>query len=255
MIKSKNSKYRIALCLSGQPRGIPTSCKEIINNIINVNDNVDVFLHAWYDPLDVGNPYGSAQPLQDNRVGTVQNDTDKILLETFKPKRSIIEPQRAFPFTEKFKSAPTARQEVIASIFYTMWKANELKKEYESENDFKYDCVIRTRYDLHYHSPIMIKDYSNILKEKIVVPERYQRDQDNIPWNKLKPMVDIFAFSSSENMDTFSSVYPNLEELNKAINPPYGEVYLGYHTRLKNNIDLHQAPFMMDILHRVMNLN
>ena len=245
---------KIALCLSGQPRGIPYSCQQILDNIINVNENVDVFLHTWFDPNDIGKSYGSAQPHQDNHVGYVKEDTDSILLDNFKPKKYIIEPQREFPFARTFKSHPTARQEVMASIFYTMYKANELKKEYEKENNFKYDCVIRTRYDLYYQSPIVINNYLDILNDKIVVSERYQVDQDNFG-NHFKPMVDIFAFSSSENMDIFSSVYPNMEEINKVIEPPFGEVYLGYHTRFINKCKLHRASFNFDILHRVINMN
>ena len=69
-------KMKIALCLSGQPRGIPYSCQQILDNIINVNENVDVFLHTWFDPNDIGKSYGSAQPHQDNHVGYVKEDTD-----------------------------------------------------------------------------------------------------------------------------------------------------------------------------------
>lgn len=245
---------KIALCISGQPRGIPRSCNELIDNIVKVNENVDIFLHAWFNPNNIGKNYGSAQPAQDSKVGYIKEGTDKILLEQLNPKKYIIEPQKAFPFAKKLKSAPTARQEIMASIFYSMYKSNELKKKYEEENSFKYDCVIRTRYDLHYHHPICVADYEDFYKEKIVVSARYQHDQDRTPWRNLLPMVDIFAFSSSENMDIFCSVFPNMISLNKLITPPYGEIYLGYHTRVLNKVDLYCAPFNFDILHRVVDM-
>lgn len=246
---------KIALCLSGQPRGIPFSCEEIHKNLINANPNVDIFLHAWFDPEKIGKPYGSAQPKQDGGMcGFIKEKTDEILLDSYKPKKYVIEPQKEFPHARAFKSAPTAKQEVMASIFYSIYKSNELKKEYEFENNFKYDCVIRTRYDLYYHQPICVADYDDFYKEKIVVSSRYQSAQDNLPWSKYNPMVDIFAFSSSENMDIFCSVFPNMESLNKIITPPLGEVYLGYHTRVLNNIKLYRADFNFDILHRVVDM-
>ena len=133
--------------------------------------------------------------------------------------------------------------------------ANKLKKDYEEENNFTYDCVIRARFDLHYNTPIIINDYIDILKDKIVVPKNYQDDQDK--FSKIegtypfKPMVDIFAFSSSKNMDIFCSVFPNLKNINTEIHHPFGEVYLGYNTRIKNNVHLHKAPFDLTILQRM----
>ena len=58
-------KMKIALCLSGQPRGIPYSCQQILDNIINdfipdvPNDVLDINPSELYSRLkDIGLMYG-----------------------------------------------------------------------------------------------------------------------------------------------------------------------------------------------------
>lgn len=247
---------RIALCLSGQPRGLPV-CLEIIKaSLIEPNggpDAVDVFFHAWHDESQAGKPYNSAQPSQNGRVGIIKANTEKLLVEGLKPKKFIVEPQRDFPHLRNLKSDPTANQELLGSNFYSVYMANKLKKQHEQENGILYDVVIRTRYDLFYFNPVRVSDYTNNF-DKIVVMEEFQNHQD---WknNPDKPMVDIFSFGNSKNMDVFSSVYPHMESLNKQIDPPFGENYLGRHVRINGGVELYKAPLKLQILHRIVDLN
>jgi hypothetical protein len=248
---------KIALEISGQPRGLPICLKFIKSALIDPNadgNELDIFIHAWHNEADVGKSYSSAQPSQnDGRTGRVKANTATILCDTLKPKKFLIEPQKEFPHLRNLKSEPSANQELLGSNFYSVYMANELKKQYEQENSFKYDIVIRTRYDLFYESKIKTMDYADYL-DKIVVMEEFQNHQD---WknNPDQPMVDIFALGNSKNMDIFSSVYPNMESLNEIINPRFGENYLGRHVRSNNELKLHKAPFKIQILHRVIDLS
>ncbi len=246
---------KLAICFSGQPRGLPI-CLDIIKYALldaNNDHELDIFLHAWHDENDVGKSYNSAQPNQNNRVGKVRANTANLLIDGLKPKKFIIEPQKSFPHLRGLKFDISANQELLGSNFYSSFMANELKKQYEQENNFNYDAVIRTRYDLFYYEPIRVSSYSNLL-DKIIVMEEFQTHQDQKN-NPDKPMVDIFAISNSANMNIFSSVFPNMEELNSLINPPFGENYLGYFVRVKNNIQLYKAPLKLQILHRVVDLD
>ena len=120
---------KIALCLSGQPRGLPLSLKMLTTNLIGIK-NMDVFLHAWFDPDTIGQPYDSAQAHQQGRVGLVHPQTEELLL-SLNPKEHLFEPQKDFLFARQFISPPEANQERMASIFYSMYTANMLKKKYE----------------------------------------------------------------------------------------------------------------------------
>lgn len=244
---------RIALCLSGQPRGLPLSIELIKKNLIEPNLITDIFIHAWHDEKDVGKSYSSAQPSQNGRVGIVKQNTESLLLKGFQPKKWLIEPQKRFPKTWLFKSDPTANQEFLASNFYSVYMANELKIQHEKENNFIYDVVIRSRYDLHFGHKIEVNSYKDNL-DKIIVMKKFQDDQD-AKNNLDMPMVDIFAIGSSANIDVFSSVYPKMAELNKIIKPVFGENFLGRVVRVQNNIKLFKADLDLEILHRVVDLS
>ena len=41
---------KVALCISGQPRGLETSLEHVIKNVIEPNNIEDIFIHTWYHP-------------------------------------------------------------------------------------------------------------------------------------------------------------------------------------------------------------
>lgn len=245
---------KIALCLSGQPRGLPLSLKMLTTNLIGI-ENMDVFLHAWFDPDTIGQPYDSAQAHQQGRVGLVHPQTEELLL-SLNPKEHLFEPQKDFLFARQFISPPEANQERMASIFYSIYTANMLKKKYELEHGFEYDLVIRARYDLLYESPINPLDYWEPSRTHIVTAEKFQgiRNDPNFQQGGYT-LTDIFAFSTSKNMDVFCDTYPHMSFIHTQINPPYGENYLGFRVRVMGGIDAYCAPFNYEIMHRVVNIN
>ena len=95
---------------------------------------------------------------------------------------------------------------------YNIYKANELKKDHEKENNFKYDLSIRIRYDAWVTRGGLTKTICNNIKEnEIVVSEHlWQRDPVNI-WRHGPD--DKFAIGTSESMDIFSSMYTNFPKL------------------------------------------
>lgn len=245
---------KIALCLSGQPRGLPLSLKMLKANLVGI-ENMDVFLHAWHDPLMVGQPYDSAQSHQQGRVGLVHPQTEEMLLG-LNPKDYLFEPQKEFPFARIFASPPEANQERMASIFYSIYTANMLKKRYELLNGFKYDLVIRARYDLWYEKPINVMEYWEQSRTHIVTADKFQgiRNDPNFHQGGYT-MTDIFAFSTSENMDVFCDTYPHFSFIHSQIHIPYGENYIGYRVRVMGGIEAYCAPFNYEIMHRVVNIN
>jgi len=246
---------KIALCLSGQPRGLPLSLQALKHGLDI--DNMDVFFHAWFDPSTIGQPYNSAQGSQQGRVGIVHPQTKELLLETLKPVDYIIEPQKEFSFARNFGSLPEANQEIVASVFYSIYMANLLKKRHELINEFKYDLVIRTRYDLIYDERIDVKKYIDLAQTMIITSEKFQgiRNDDNYIHGPYT-LTDIFAFSSSDNMDVFCDTYPHISFINTQINPPYGENYLGFRTRVMGGIQAHCVPeFQYEIMHRIIDIN
>lgn len=243
---------RAALCISGQPRDIELGVEQIRNRVLNVNDGVsiDVFCHCW-DPKEI---WDSSQQ---NLIGTLSLPNKKykeLISDILKPKTFVSEMQKDFSYADLFIGHPTAKQRSIASSFYSVYLANRLKSIYEYSKSITYDYVIRARYDLSYDTDIVLNQYSKVVSSKIVVPCNYQLDQDAIPWNSVnKGMVDVFAISSSKNMDVYSSTYLHLKDINSKYYPPFAEVYLGVNTRVFNGIELHYADIKLDLLRRKYN--
>lgn len=245
---------KIALCLSGQPRGLPLSLNMLKANLVGIDD-MDIFLHAWHDPSTIGHPYDSAQSHQQGRVGLVHPQTEEMLLG-LNPKDYIIEPQKEFPFTRIFTSPPEADQEQMVSIFYSMYAANMLKKKYELLNKFEYDLVIRARYDLWYEQPINVMEYWEQSRTHIVTADKFQGIRNNPNFDHGGyTMTDIFAFSTSKNMDVFCDTYPHFSFIHSQIPIPYGENYIGFRVRVMGGIEAYCAPFNYEIMHRVVDIN
>jgi hypothetical protein len=250
---------KIALCVSGQPREISLALEQLKNNVIIPNNIDDIFIHTWYHPSCDNKPFDSAQPAQeDGRLGKWKPNTDKIILETLNPKKYIFESPNEFDDYKDLPGQPSAIQNKMVSIFYSIWKANELKKQFEEENNFKYDIVIRVRFDLFYYDSLIIEEHINENTiNTILVSSRFQsiRQNDSYPINgggHYSSMVDTFAFGTSENMDKFCSVYPEFKDIHQKIWPHvYGEAYLGYQVRGVYQIPITMIPFEYEILHRV----
>jgi hypothetical protein len=104
---------KVAICISGLSRtGINANVcfKNFFGHL-----NADVFYHTW----------------QTDQETTVE------LKQLYQPVTSI----EQTPLTSEQTGS-------FGSMFYSIMMANELKKKYEIENNFRYDLVIKTRFDL-----------------------------------------------------------------------------------------------------------
>lgn len=133
---------KIAVCLSGQPRTIEYAMPSILN-FFSGEHQYDFFCHAWnyntYKRLK-NNPKIGEQPVtwSDDEPVDVVHLTN--ILMKLSPKKYMIQGVDVLDI-------PRFGWD---SLFYSMMCANYLKKEYEVENNFRYDFVVKTRYDSIY---------------------------------------------------------------------------------------------------------
>ena len=123
---------KIAVCLNGEPRSILQGA-EYIKKYFNDLD-VDYFCQAWTNSTVLTPTYTKLNEY-DEREKKLYKDIPKIkeyLSHIYKPKATLVE-----EFT----------QERVFGQFLAAEKVLNLKKEYETKNNFKYDIVIRLRYD------------------------------------------------------------------------------------------------------------
>lgn len=166
---------KIALCLSGQPRALQEGFAYHSRNLIEEYE-VDVFVHSW------------------------NSDLNGRVLRIYKPVKHKFEDPKfgeehdiKYKYTDEENLWPPRN---ALSAFYSIYQANELKRQHENENGFFYDWVIRSRFDYAINTMISFKELDN---NKLYVPGR--RDQ---------LMCDQFGFSSSANMDKYADTYNHI---------------------------------------------
>lgn len=236
---------KIACCISGQPRYIPYGCQSLRTALGSHFPNIDFFLHSWYDPATVGESWDTSQPWNYGLMGAQLKHADKFLVNFFKPINHIIEPQINFDWASSYKSGANAVQSSIVSMYYSIWKANELKKEHEQANNFIYDMVIRTRYDMIYFNEIPIDSIAGDCNGAVFLPEFFHRTRP-----QPNSFCDYLNISSSPIIDIISDVFNQYPILNTQSRYPYADVMLGTHVK-NHNITIHTMPVELEIAHKL----
>lgn len=195
-ISSKKEGFRTAVCISGYLRSFEQTFERLNNNLLK-KTNADVFIHTW-DFL--GSPLrGFDAKLNRISTRTVLERIEKL----YNPIRIVVEPAINFPIPVLMHQKNLDGRDIngLLSMFYKMQVCNQLKKDYEKENNFIYDCVVRTRSDLLFMSPFYIDDKMDT--NKLYIPHGYDYEGIN----------DQLAYGGSSVMDKFCSIYSNIEKL------------------------------------------
>mgnify|MGYP003676164788 FL=1 len=232
---------KTAICISGQPRQINEAYDNIKKNLIDPY-SPDIFIHLWLDPINMGqdliNSWGK-------NVGEVEYGVLSNVYDKYKPKKIKVENQIPFKHVDNLPKEVKEKNENyhfnMVSMLYSINEANNLKIQYEIENEFKYDIVVRNRFDLELRSDINLLTLN--LNEKIYCLK-------DCPY--YNGVNDQFAVGNSENMDILSSTYKDLGGFIKNYQH-YTDVLCGetcvYHTTwIRNKIPIEVLPTDYKIL-------
>lgn len=185
------------LCISGQIRSWNLVKNNWFDNFLNIND-VDVFFHFWHNSDNsyyvtnrgngVVDVYGDV--LNEHLLGRYGDYDISDILNSFKPKSFQIE----HPLDPSVSNTN--------SMFHSIQRCNNLKNNYERDHNFKYDLVIRSRFDLLFTEPVIIQEINN-----------------NTLYVKNRPggcggLNDWFAYGDSYVMDLYSNIINHLDNYN-----------------------------------------
>lgn len=208
----------IAVCISGGIK-YPEKSLESLKNIFP-NNSIKVFIHTWKikdKKLYLKNTKISTE---DELLFYIENEkTEKLknilsqtsydqldFLKNYRYQDILIEifDEKEIIFKNLFnnlKFTSYKRDDIgIISMFYSIYKCNELKEKYENNNNMKFDRVIRMRFDSDFMGK---KLFVNDLIGDVIIP-------NGPDWDGLN---DQFAIGSSESMDYYSNLYNNFESL------------------------------------------
>ena len=253
---------KAALCLSGQSRTFKKCFKSQYNHIIKPL-NADVFIHTW---AYAGNSQIHATHNQSYDINKYVKFVDSYKYSTpltainqlYKPKTMVVEyPDYNF-FIDKMKQSKNLPDQDknsdkwytlfknnnrykwfnLLMMHYGIYKSNSLKKKFEDIKGFKYDLVIRCRFDLLFKKAII----DEVEKNVIYLPPN--EDIDIVFNEGMKKQLqekgpafmpnDKFAYGNSGAMDYYSSIY---EFYNRDVDYylHHGEASVSQHLWDKNN--------------------
>lgn len=237
---------KTAICISGHFRTYLYLIHNFYSNVFcpfkKIGD-VDIFIHTW----DKLNAQKTAMSHLGNNNCYVEKDiNEKEILGIYNPNKCVIGNYDKIKnkfllsnFTNlECSNGLRSSEGVLYStpMMYKMWACNELKKQYEIENNFKYDYVIRMRPDL-------------------VVRKEIDTNQLNLSkcnmWhiNYLdKYFCDAVAIGSSEIIDIFCSTYANLKDIFSESSFDFMPERMFFRNVEKSGVEFHEIDNFFSLL-------
>lgn len=146
---------KVAILLFGHLRNF-RECAPSLRKYIIDPYKADVFIHTW-DQTDHNTLTRTSTGSSRTDMVPVDDQIRKEISKYYSPKAISVEHQLPYEKAtiievdgSKFSTAGPHFQ------FYTLRKANELRKQYEKDNNIKYDCVLVTRPDVMFLSDLDI---------------------------------------------------------------------------------------------------
>jgi hypothetical protein len=193
---------KVAVCISGAIKFPHRSLGSLQR--IYPNENLEIFIHTW----DVSKSKIDDRQ-QDFNTGLRPYDIN--ILSEYNPRKVLVEhyEDRRVDFQQLFENLQVntdfivdnfyrARKDLgIISMFYSIFKSNELKSQYEKENNFIFDKVIRMRFDSGFGNKNLILDENPNMQIPI-----------GNDWGGIN---DQFAIGSSKDIDYYSNFFNELK--------------------------------------------
>jgi len=192
---------KTALLLAGHFREILYCYPSLKEQIIDVY-NPDIFISCWNPGADFSSSINAyTQKLKD--TATIHD-----IIEILKPKFIKSEDFNS-PYVDSIKNrawnldvyGPMTGETNPVSIFcmwYKIQSASKLMQDYEELVGEKYDLVIKGRFDINIHDPLIIQEDQNVIS----IPPGYD-------WKK--GVNDIFAYGGRDAMVHYCNMFDFLE--------------------------------------------
>lgn len=190
---------RVSICVSGHMRSYK-SCNPSMRICLLDPFNSDIFVHTW---SVLGLTSFMDGPLIYNKQTNREIET---INQYYTPKSIVVEQQIKFNQTSRYGKYLVDNRNVdgVVSMFYKIYKAYELQKQYEKANNFRYDITIRCRPDLYFLTPLKHEWLNEALNDNcLYLPKKGH-------WTGLN---DMFAFGNQFVMNHYSNLYMHLGDI------------------------------------------
>lgn len=187
----------IAVCLSGAIK-FPEKSLDSISRIYP-NKNIKIFIHTW--KIGDINLYKFDSNSKQNQIVNFnilkKYNPEDILVEKYFQKENLFKSiYKKLEVNENlmYENFYRSRSDIgVISMFYSMFKSNELKCKYEEKNNVLFDKVIRMRFDSNFLGNNLFVDFSDKLQIPIGRDWGGLNDQFFIaPSKKMNYCVGVF---------------------------------------------------------------
>lgn len=205
---------KIAICISGFTREYK-ECSSSFNKYVlqhlQKDNEVDIFFHGW----------------NNENVNDIQctYNTKRYYVQkhSFEKMQEIMDDVGIGYITKLDQDILKNRlKNNITGMFYNIYKCNELKKQYEIENNIKYDITIHTRPDNMFMRNLDIKTSENTIY--------FGGCKSNI--------CDHFYYGKSKDMDKIAEIYLKLKGLLEQRIKGIGAEHLLHHYIVNNGMKI-----------------
>lgn len=119
---------------------------------------------------------------------------------------------------------PESTPQTWLSGIYNVKLCNQLKKDYENENNFKYDVVIKCRTDLEWYKSISNEELELAKLGNILIPTAWD-------FKTVHPLgtSDVIAISNSWGINKYASLIDNVDTYWNEGNIFHPESFVGIH--------------------------
>lgn len=244
-IVSTAQKMKIAVCFSGLSKCYEQAVESIKQSFFDKCD-CDLFAHTWNAPNIINYSYSREQFFEKT-------------FKSFDIEHFDISADWNILTREQQASMPKPCKNVIP-MFYSIYRSNCLKSLVENQYNFKYDIVVRSRFDSLYDSFLpeseveLLRMYEHVLFcgwhgvdiGNKSIRNYFQYDESAAPF-----VADNFAFSTSKTMDIYSSTYLHITNFKELYGKngadvkgvvPGPEISLGTHL-LRNRINFLRTTY------------
>ncbi len=194
---------RIAICFSGQLRNIRSTYENWYKpNVIDANKHhdIDVFVHSWFDKNTVGSMHYAANRIPNSVIASepVPHDVVQQIYDIYNPISVVL--QRPQLFDEKHyneRRLPDAVPAHGISRLYSIFRSVQLKTQYETDHNFKYDVVVCARFDFAFNEPFSF----DLVRSHGIYHPGYSPLGFNV----------CYVMGDSDSINRYSFLYHNVE--------------------------------------------
>ena len=186
---------KVALLLCGFLRTYKNNFNNLKENILD-RYNCDIFLHVSQNECNT-------DKYINNNDRSLLDHLDSII-KIYNPKSFICEKEYIINKNNKIENN-------TLNFYHKIYQVNQLRKNFEYLNDFKYDVVIIMRPDIYFKNnyDIIKNNYKFIQEDRIILSKS---DLNRSVCNKDKSFDDKICIGNNKSIDNFCNLYTKIRE-------------------------------------------